>query len=68
MEDIENSIQSNPQTDRQTDRQTDLAMASKHFLRWGWTAWGLRVCERISRSSSLERKKKRGKTSLLDSR
>jgi hypothetical protein len=33
-----------------------LTMLSKHFLRWGYTALAFLVCERISRSSSLERK------------
>ena len=34
-----------------------LAIPSKHFLRWGWTRVGSLVSERISNSSSLERKK-----------
>lgn len=35
---------------------TYFEIASKHFCRCGWTACGLRVCERISRSSSLDKK------------
>ena len=32
------------------------AMASKHFLRWGWTASGFLVCAKISNNSSLDKK------------
>ena len=35
---------------------SSLTSASKHFLRCGWTARGSLVCERISMSSSLDRK------------
>ena len=31
-------------------------IASKHLIRWGCTAWGSRVCERISSSSSFDKK------------
>lgn len=33
------------------------AIPSKHFLRWGWTRRGSLVSDKISRSSSLDRKK-----------
>ena len=36
-------------------------ITSKHFLRWGCTLVGSLVSDRISSSSSLERKKNRGK-------
>ena len=42
--------------------------ASKHFRRWGWTARGFFVCERICSSSSFERKKNRENASRLVSR
>ena len=45
-----------------------LAIASKHFLRCGCTASGFFVCERICRSSSFERKKKRANASRFVSR
>ena len=38
-----------------------MPMPSKALLRWAWTAVGSLVWEMISSSSSLERKKKRGK-------
>ena len=36
--------------------KTYFEMASKHFCKWGWTACGLRVCDKISNNSSFERK------------
>ena len=43
-------------------------MQSKHLIRCGCTACGLRACARISSSSSFERKQKRGKAARLVSR
>jgi hypothetical protein len=43
-------------------------MPSKHFPQCGCTARGSFVCERIISSSSLERKKKRGKARRFVSR
>lgn len=40
--------------------KSSLAMPSKHFLRWGCTHSGSLVCDRISSSSSLDRKKNLG--------
>mmetsp|Transcript_16583 Transcript_16583/g.47315 ORF Transcript_16583/g.47315 Transcript_16583/m.47315 type:complete len:200 (+) Transcript_16583:440-1039(+) len=44
------------------------AIPSKHFFMWGWTFVGSFVSARISRSSSLDRKKNLGKASLFVSR
>ena len=35
-------------------------LPSKHFLRWGWTLRGSLVSDKISNSSSLDRKKNLG--------
>ena len=41
---------------------SSLAMPSKHFFKWGWTRNGSLVSDRISSSSSLDRKKNLEKT------
>jgi len=37
-------------------KHSTLAIFSKHFRRCGWTAVGSLVCERISKSSSSDKK------------
>ena len=44
------------------------AIPSKHFFMWGWTFVGSLVSAKISRSSSLDRKKNRGKANRFVSR
>eukprot|EP00966_Prymnesium_polylepis_P285144 6586981-Prymnesium_polylepis.1 len=48
--------------------KSSFLMLSKHLIRCGCTACGLRASAKISSSSSFERKKKRGKAERFVSR